>query len=56
MMYHAGGPMATIKKVTSIRLADEEKRFLKQIAKAQQHRSISRVLRQWIHREMKGTV
>ena len=46
--------MAQAKTTTSIRFSKEEKRFLKQVAKAQKHRFITRVIRGWIHREMKG--
>jgi len=39
---------------TSIRLTKEEKTFLRQIAKAQKHNKITRVIKRLIEREMQG--
>lgn len=39
---------------TSIRLQKEQRRFLKQVAKAQGHKRIATVIKRLIDREMKG--
>jgi len=39
---------------TSIRLSKEQRRFLRQIAKAQKHNKIATVVKQLVDREMRG--